>query len=32
MNEFLYFYAPFIILIISIIFTFWFVAKNTKIK
>ncbi|WP_425432241.1 cytochrome bd oxidase small subunit CydS [Gracilibacillus orientalis] len=32
MNGFLYFYAPFIIIIISIIFTFWFIAKDTKIK
>ncbi|WP_407647366.1 cytochrome bd oxidase small subunit CydS [Gracilibacillus salitolerans] len=32
MNEFLYFYAPFIIIIISIIFTFWFISKDTRIK
>ncbi|MGP4041562.1 cytochrome bd oxidase small subunit CydS [Gracilibacillus sp. D59] len=32
MNEFLYFYAPFIIIIVSIMFTFWFIAKDMKIK
>ncbi|WP_413775139.1 cytochrome bd oxidase small subunit CydS [Gracilibacillus pellucidus] len=31
MDEFIYFYAPFIVLIISIMFTFWFVTKDTKI-
>ncbi|MGN8645822.1 cytochrome bd oxidase small subunit CydS [Gracilibacillus sp. HCP3S3_G5_1] len=32
MSEFIIFYAPFIILIISIIFTFWFVTKDNKIN
>ncbi|WP_407647291.1 cytochrome bd oxidase small subunit CydS [Gracilibacillus oryzae] len=28
MKEFIYFYAPFLVVIISVIFCFWFVSRN----
>ncbi|MFC4403637.1 cytochrome bd oxidase small subunit CydS [Gracilibacillus xinjiangensis] len=28
MEQFIYFYAPFLVVIISIIFCFWFVLQN----